>query len=365
MKATVSRKELAESLAIAGAASSNRSNMPVLTSIRIEAAESCLTLTGCDGEMWAASTLTARVEVPGAVCVAAKLLTEIVVSLPAGDVDLTLEGAVVILRQGASEWRLTTHDAEDFPEIPPVVPQSDVSLTMGEFRDAVASVDFAVSEDGTRAILTGVLLAYDGTTVTLVATDTHRLAVRRLQRPGVGSDVHAIISEKTLRSIRSLPVDDNQTITLQLDQARVKVEAGGSLVVAQMIQGNFPNWERVIPAELTRSWMVDREELLGHVKRLDILARDSAYRLRFTYTGENIVISTRSEERGEAKEEMPCIAKNGEVQIAFNGRYVRDAVSAMKCESVTIEMIEPSRPAIFRPTNGGEDHFCVIMPMAV
>lgn len=365
MKATVPRKELAESLAIAGAASSNRSTMPVLTTIRIEAAESRLTLTGCDGEMWAASSLVGNVETPGAVCVQAKLLGEIVSALPAGDVVLSLENTSVFLRQGASEWKLMAMGAEDFPNIPEVIAQSDVSLSMGEFRDVISSVDFAISEDTTRAFLTGVLFTYDGKAVTLVATDTHRLAVRRLERPGVGSDVHAIISEKSLRAIRSLPVDDNQTITLQMDQVRVKVEAGGSVVVAQMIDGNFPNWERVVPLELTRSWKVDREELLGHVKRLDILARDSAYRLRFACNGDTIVVSARSEDRGEAKEEMPCIAKNGEVQIAFNGRYVRDAVSSMKGNMVTIEMTEPSRPAIFRPEEDGENHFCVIMPMAV
>lgn len=365
MKATVTRKDFASALAIAASASSQRSSHPVLQSIKLEAEGAALKLTGCDGEMWATATAAANVETSGGVCVQQKLLSDIVTALADSEISVELDGTVVFLRSKESEWKLLALPADEFPPMPSVENESQLTLPMGEFRGAVDSVGFAVSDDMSRAYLTGVLFTYDGQVLTMVATDTHRLAVNRMHREGIGSPLTAIVPEKALRTIKQMPVAEDETITVSFDASRLTVDVGSAKMVAQLLTGAYPNWERVVPQEFTRMWTVDRVELYDNIKRAMILARDNANRVRFSGKGDKVVISARSEDRGEAKEEVPIISKNGEVDIAFNGAYVMQALQSMPTEGVVAEMTEPSRPAVFRPVEGGEDRFCVVMPMAL
>ncbi|MCH7902986.1 MAG: DNA polymerase III subunit beta [Armatimonadetes bacterium] len=365
MKLTVTRKDLAEALAIAGSACSTRTALPVLSSIRLEAAGSALNLLGCDGELWAESVAAANVETPGSICVPYKLLSDIVGSLPDGQVEIALEGTTVLLQCGKSEFKMMALTADEFPPMPSVEPTSELSFPFSEFVRAVSGVVFAVSDDSSRPVLTGVLFSYDGEVLTLVATDTHRLAVQRIHREGIGSKIDAIVPAKALKTLRQLPVDEEETITVRFDDSRLLVEAGSSKVVSQLLMGQYPNWERVVPQEYTRSWTVDREEFHDNLRRAMILARDNANRVRLTGEGETIVITARSEDKGEAREEVACVSKNGDIKIAFNGQYVMDALNALNGDGIATEMTEPSRPAVLRPTEGGDDHFCVVMPMAV
>lgn len=365
MKATITRKELSDALSIAASASSQRSSHPVLQSIRIEAGSSSLNLTGCDGEMWASSIAAANVEEPGAVCVQQKLLSEIVPNLGDGMVNISIEGTVVFIRANQSEWKLMALPADEFPPMPEVGEESQLTLKMGEFRHAVDSVAFAVSDDMSRAYLSGVLFQYDGNILTMVATDTHRLAVNRLHREGIGSPLTAIVPEKALKTIKQMPIAEDEIVKVRFDSTRLTVDCGSAKMVAQLLTGQYPNWERVVPSEFTRMWTVDRVEMYENVKRAMILAKDNANRVRFAGHGDRVVISSRSEDRGEAKEEVQVISKNGEVEIAFNGRYIMDALQSIPTQGVIAEMTEPSRPAVIRPSDGGEDRFCVVMPMAL
>ena len=137
------------------------------------------------------------------------------------------------------------------------------------------------------------------------------------------------------------------------------------MLQSQLLAGAYPNWERVVPSESTRTWSVEVDQLAEKVKRTMILARDNANRVKFKGNEDQILIAARSEEKGEAKEEVPMVASNGDVEIAFNGKYVQDALSQIKGPGVKIEMTESSRPAIFRPVESDNEYFCVIMPMAL
>lgn len=364
MKVTVTRKDLSDALDIAAGASSVRTALPVLASIRLSAQNGALSLLGCDGEMWAESTCAARVEEEGSVCVQQKLLSDIVHQLPEGDVDLSLEGTQVYLRFGQSEWKLMAFPPDDFPPIPDIEPTGSLTLRFGQLLKAMSSVMYAVSDDSSRPVLTGVLFSYDGEALTLVATDTHRMAVHKIKQEGIGNDVTAVVPEKALRIIKNLKIDADEVISIGFSESRLTVDIGSAKMVSQLLNGQYPNWERVVPSEYTRVWTVDRQELHEHVKRAMILARDSANRIRFSGQNDKVVISVRSEDKGESKEEISALSKNGDVDIAFNGRYVMEALTALEGEGIQAEMTESSRPAVLRPTES-EDTFCVIMPMAM
>lgn len=365
MKFECSRKDFADALALAGAASSARSTLAILMCILIEASGSTVRLLGCDNEMWAERKLTANVEASGAVCVQTQVLQAIVSALPEGTLRFELENGQLVMEFGQSQWRLAALPAEEFPEIPPFTGQAELRLPMKELREAVDSVAFAVSEDHSRAVLTGVLFRYDGHELTLVSTDAHRLAVVKRSKDGIGSSVDAIVPEKALKAIKSLPLADGDDVVIQFDETRLAVDSGNAQVVSQLLSGVFPNWERVVPSEFTRTWKFDRQELIDNVNRAMILAKDSANRVRFSGQPEVVVITARSEDKGEAREEVASVNSNGEIDIAFNGRYVLDALKSMRSDGVRAELTESNRPAVFRPLEEDDEHYCVIMPMAL
>ena len=366
MKLDCPRKDFSDAVSLAGAASSVRTSLPILQNLKLEATSGGLRVLGCDSEMWVERNVACMVDDPGAICVQARLLVDLVSSLPEGDVQLkVLDDQHLLMQQGASEYRMNTLEAEDFPEPPDYGGEGELALPMGQLREAVDSVIYAVSSDAHRPILTGVLFAYDGQTLTLVATDTHRLAVRRINQPGIGSNITAVVPEKALKAIKNLPLGDEDTVTIRFGNGRLGVDAGGAKVVAQLLAGTYPNWERVVPAEFTRTWGVELDQLEEKVKRAMILARDNANRVKFKGQDDQVVIAARSEEKGEAKEEVVMNPNNGDVEIAFNGKYVLDAIGAIKGTGVKIEMTESSRPAVFKPGDDDGTYFCVIMPMAL
>ncbi len=366
MKLDCPRKEFNDAVAMAAAAASVRTSVNILQFLKVEATDAGIRVLGCDGEMWVERHVACMVSEPGAICLQASLLSQLVGSMPDGDLQLhTLDNHGALLKQGASEYRLQTLEAADFPEPPNYGGDGELTFPMGTLREAVDSVIYAVSTDTHRQILTGVLFNYDGSTLTMVATDTHRLAVKKLEQPGIGSGITVVIPEKALKAIKSLPVTDEEAVTISFGGGRLGVEAGGAKVVSQLLAGAYPNWERVVPNESTRTWSVEVDQLAEKVKRTMILARDNANRVRFRGADDQILIAARSEEKGEAKEEVAMVADNGDVEIAFNGKYVQDALAQMKGPGVKIEMTESSRPALFRPVDAENDYFCVIMPMAL
>lgn len=366
MKITAPRKEFFEAVSAAAQASSARTSVHILQTVKVEAKDASIRVVGCDGEMWVDRNLPAVIEEEGAICVPAKLLVDIVSSLPDGDVHLsTSDGTNVLLTHGASEYRLHSLDPIDFPDAPSFGGESNLELSAGEMRDAVDSVIFAVSSDPHRQLLTGVLLSYNGTTLRLVATDTHRLAVREVSKEGLGEDVQAVVPEKALRAIKSLPISDDATVKLEFGAGRLGVDAGAAKVVTQLLQGTYPNWERVVPSETTRSWSLETDQLNSKVKRALIVARDNASRIRFKGDADTLLVSARSEEKGDAKEELAMIGSNGDLEIAFNGKYVLDALSPISGPGVKVEMTEPMRPAVFRSADAEKSYFCVIMPMSL
>lgn len=365
MKIDCPRKELFDAVNAAAMAASQRTSVNILQHLKIETHEGGVRVLGCDGEMWVERSIACMVHEAGATCLPAGLLKDLLSSMPDGDVQLkTLDGQGALLTQGASEYRLQTLDASDFPEPPEFGGDGELTLTMGEFKAAIDSVIYAVSTDFHRQVLTGVLFSYDGDTLTLVATDTHRLAVRHISQSGIGSNTTAIVPEKALKALKTLPVSDEEKIALKFGNGRVGVQTGGARIVSQLLNGAYPNWQRVVPSESTRKWSVEADQLEDKVRRTLILARDNANRVRFRGAGDQITIAARSDEKGEAKEELAMVPENGDIEIAFNGRYVLDALAAVKGPGVNVEMTESSRPAVFRPADD-EGYFCVIMPMAI
>ncbi len=376
LRATSPRKELFEGIQTVGKAVATRSSLPILTHVRIAAKDGKVSMMATDLEMWMEHTLPGvGITEDGAATAPARNFTELLAAMPDADVSVTVEDETntLHLRCLKANYKLLGLSADEFPLLPQVKEDSRFVVDREILKDAVKQTIFATSTDETRAILTGVLVVFQGDSLKLVATDTHRLAVRDCPvKEGSGS-ASAIVPSRAMNELLRIVGNEEGEIvvTLSGNQIQFQVDdASGSktTLISRLIDGQFPNYERVIPAQATKTLTVERAPLAAAVKRASIVARDSASRvvLRTTEDGDKLTITAESGSVGNAYEEVE-VARTGDdtpVEIAFNAKYLADVLNVLDTEGLHIELTEPLRPGVIRPTDTA-DYLCVLMPMQV
>ncbi len=376
LKASSPRKELFEGIQTVGKAVATRSSLPILTHVRIAAKDGRVSLMATDLEMWMEHTLpTATILGEGAATAPARNFTELLAAMPDADVSFTVEDEnnALHLRCNKANYKLLGLSADEFPLLPQVKEESRFVVERNVLRDAIKQTLFATSSDETRAILTGVLVVFQGDSLKFVATDTHRLAVRDCAvKEGTGS-ASAIVPARAMNELLRIVGNDEGDVVVTLSSNQIQFQitdekAGDTTLISRLIDGQFPNYERVIPPQYTKKLTVEREQLVSAVKRASIVARDSANRvvLRTSDDGDRLTITAVSSNVGDAYEEVE-VAREGDdspVEIAFNAKYLADVLGVLDSEGLHIELTEPLRPGVVRPTDDA-DYLCVLMPMQV
>ena len=376
LRANCPRKELFEGLQTVGKAVATRSSLPILTHVRIAAKDGKVSIMATDLEMWMEHTLAGvGITEDGAATAPARNFTELLAAMPDADVSITVEDETntLHLRCLKANYKLLGLSADEFPLLPQVKEDSRFVMDRLTLRDAIKQTIFATSTDETRAILTGVLVVFQGDSLKLVATDTHRLAVRDCPvKEGSGS-ASAIVPARAMHEVLRIVGNEEGEVVVTLSgnqiQFQIDDEKGSkTTLISRLIDGQFPNYERVIPAQATRTLTLAREPLAAAVKRASIVARDSASRvvLRTTEDGDKLTITAESGSVGNAYEEVE-VARTGDdtpVEIAFNAKYLADVLNVLDTEGLHIELTEPLRPGVIRPTDTA-DYLCVLMPMQV
>jgi DNA polymerase-3 subunit beta len=375
MQAVSPRKELFDAVQTVGRAVSGRSPLPILSHILAQPqGDGSLRLTATDLEMWMEASFPARIqatigdeEQPSGFTVPARVFTEILAALPDADVLLDRpDGSNKIhVRCARSEYNILGLPAEEFPAPPDVTPLATFSLPGALLRDMIRHVLFAVSQDDTRPILTGALLSYDGASLKMVATDTHRLAVRTAAVEAGAGTATAIVPARAMNELLRLTTDDD-TVSVSLAQGQARFDVGTTSMITRLLEGQFPNYERVIPTTHDRKLTLETSEFSKAVKRAAIVARDNANRIVLETEGAQLILSAESGTVGSARDEIEVAREGDDIQIAFNAKYLQDVLNVVETEGVVLELTEPLRPGILRPIgDGATDYLCVLMPMQV
>jgi DNA polymerase-3 subunit beta len=375
MQAVCPRKDLYEAVQTVGRAVSGRSTLPILSHVLVQPqGDGSLRLTATDLEMWMECSLPARLQASldaddeaTGFTAPARVFTEMLGALP--DADVLLErpdgGNKIQVRCARSDYNILGLPAEEFPAPPDVTATASFTLPGELLRDMIRHVLFAVSTDETRPILTGVLLAFDGKSLKMVATDTHRLAVRTAKLDGGEGTATAIIPARAMNELLRL-ASDEEPVTVSLAAGQARFEVGKTTMVTRLLEGQFPNYERVIPTSFDRKLTLETEEFARAVKRVAIVARDNANRVVLETEGAQLVLSAESGTVGSAREEIEVAREGDDIQIAFNARYLGDVLAISETEGVVLELTEPLRPGILRPIGDkATDYLCVLMPMQV
>ena len=375
MKVSCLQENLSKGLALVGRAVAPRSTLPITANVLIATDSSRLKLAATNLEISIVAWIGAKVEEEGAITVPARLLTEFVSSLPTERIDMVLSPKTRSLqvRCARFEANISGMDAEDFPPVPQVSDGAAAEIDPEELRKAISRVAFAAATEDSRPVLTGVQMELKDQKFTCAAADGFRLAVYSGSlAKGPGDPITVIVPARALSELSRLLADQKEPVqmTVNLKRSQVLFKLNNSQLVAQLIQGTFPNYQQLIPQKYETRAVMDVSEFLRATRAASIFARDSSGIVRVQITepaksgSGSVSISARADEVGEDRGEIDAEVEGAASKIAFNSKYLADVLSVLEVKKVALETTGPSSPGLFRPVDG-DGYIHVVMPMFV
>ena len=374
MKVTVLQENLARGLSVVSRAVSPRSTLPVLSNILIASDEGRLRLSATNLELGITCWIAARIDEEGSTTVPARTFADLVNTLPGDQVQLMLDVKTQSLhvKGGTSNNDIKCIDAQEFPPLP--VPEMDgaVQLNVADFKEMIQQVAFAASTDEARPVLMGVLLHVEKDKVTMAAADGFRLSVRKAQlSQAVPQPINVIIPARALNELARVASDGEEPIYMVVPKNRGQVlfRVKDVEVVSQLIDGTFPDYQQIIPRNYKSRTLVSTAALLKACKQAEIFAREGSNVARFDIKQANgemqpseVEISATSEETGKNETIVEATVDGGSVLIAFNVKFLREALEVIRTPNVALETSAANAPGVVRPV-GDDDFLHVIMPM--
>jgi DNA polymerase-3 subunit beta len=378
MKLTCLPEKLNEGLATVGRAVSAKSPLPVLGNVLLQTDGGQLRLAATNLEVTVICWVGAKVEDEGAITLPARLLADYVSLLSAGEpLLLELKGKRAHLSCGRFDANISGIDAEEFPAIPTIDGGTTLRISAPTFKEAISQVVFAAAPDDSRPVLAGVLVTVQEGHLTMAAADGFRLAVRKLDiGDGEVPDLSIIVPAKALIEVaRGLPSDEDEQVEISVtaDQSQVLFRHRQAEVVSRLIEGQFPDFNRIIPRESKTRVTLQTSDFLRATKAAQVFARDNSMIVRLDLVpaagGDDalgkVTVAATSSEIGDNTGDVDASVEGDAMQVAFNGRYLRDALEALDAPQAFIEVTGPASPGVIRPASGPNGYLHVIMPMHV
>lgn len=341
-----------------------RQTLPILANVLLEADGENVRLTATDLEVGARVSVPAKVGSKGSITVSAKKLAEIVKELPAAAVALKVsENVTVSLRCGGATYRMVGLAPDDFPPVVPASPQSWVSVDAKTLREMLTQTSFAVSHDETRYALNGVLFAFQGKDVRMVATDGHRLALSTRSLGQSVANATGIVPRKAVAEIMRV-IGSGEEVQLAITDNQFVLQMPNFVMTARLIEGQFPNYEAVIPKTHPGRLTAGRAGLSSALRRVSVMAEERNKPVKLALSPASLKVSASSQELGEAEEILDVEYAGEEMVIGFNSRYLLEAMAALDKDQVVLEIKDAQSPGVIKSVEG-EGYCCVIMPMRI
>ncbi len=341
---------------------SGRSTLPILSNILLEAQKKKLYLAGTDLEVGIATTIQVDVEEEGSITLPAKKFGDIVKELPQGDcVVTTKKNNTATLECGKCFFRLPGLSKDDFPKFPSFGSEVRLILSQQELKSMLRMTSFAISYDETRYVLNGILFKVAEKSLTLVATDGRRLAYIEKDIGMVWKEPYSmIIPTKAIHELNRLLGEGEVGIVKKENQ--VLFDLGETTVVSRLVEGEFPNYEQVIPKETHEKVRLNREQFLQAARRASILTSQESQSIKLDLLKDKMIVSKTSAETGEAREEIETDYKGKELTIGFNPNYIIDGLKNITEEDIALEVEGPEKPGVIRTK---DKYIYIVLPMQI
>lgn len=375
MQISCLQENLARGLATVSRAVASRSTLPVLSNILIGTDDSRLKLSATNLEIGINCWIGAKIEEEGETTVPARLLTDFVNSLPPESIDMDLSTRTQTLHLSCSRYEANIKgiDASEFPLIPTAEDTGQMTLDPETLGEMINQVTFAAATDESRPILTGVLTRFDPETITFAAADGFRLSVRAEEvETGMEEPLTIIIPARALNELARILSDADEDVQLTVTQGRNQVlfHLPNIDLVSQLIEGNFPDYNRIIPQTFSTRTVVDVKPFLNAVKVASFFARDAANIVKLGLEPDSelepgvLTVSATSSELGDSVTEIDASIEGEAIEVAFNARYLLDVLNVVETDQVALETTTPSSPGVIKPVDGA-NLVHVIMPMHI
>jgi DNA polymerase-3 subunit beta len=376
LKLVCTQRALAEGLAIVERAVPSKSPLPVLNNVLLATDDGRLKLVANNLEMAISTWVAADIADEGAVTLPAKLLSDFVTSLGGGNMQIALKPGTktMNLKSGRYEANINGIDAEDFPAVPEVGDGPRCQVTAKTLRAGISQVAFAAATDETRPVLSGVLLSIEGDELTMAAADGFRLAVRSIPLAAPAEEkLTLLVPGRTLIELSRVVADTDDPVVIAATPNRNQVmfDYPGLLLVSRLIEGQFPDYQRIIPQSYQTRAVLPVSDFLQATKTAAVFSRENSdiVRLNLEPSGEELVpgrvdVLASSAEMGDNAGQLDGSVDGEAAQIAFNVRYLRQALEAINSGEVALEITGPTSPGLLKPV-AAVAHLHVIMPMHV
>ncbi|HSL34389.1 MAG TPA: DNA polymerase III subunit beta, partial [Candidatus Limnocylindrales bacterium] len=367
VKLSVMQENLARGLSVVSRAVSNRS-LPVLTNVLLKTEDAGLKLTATNLEIGITYWVPGKIEADGATSVPARLLTDLVNSLPGGE-PIVLElgdGETLHIRSGRFESNIKGISADDFPTVQTAGERPITRIPQKVLRQALDETAFAAASDEARPILTGVLARFEGDQLTLAAADNYRIAVKTITILDPVEETSVVIPARALHELGRVLADVDDPVSIVLAHARNQIlfHLEGIDLVSRLIDGQYPNYQSVLPASHSTRAIIDREELLRAVRPAALIAHESAniVKLGVGLEGDPGITVSANAEVGDHIGRVEAAVEGDGTTIAFNARFLADVLQNVDAEQFALELNGPLSPGVFKPV--GDDRYVhVVMPL--
>jgi DNA polymerase III subunit beta len=372
MRAVCNTETFGKKLALVSRGVSARSTIQLLGGILLEAGDGVVGLSATDMEVSIQTSSPAEVEEEGRVVIPARIFNDIVRSLPGGSISLEHDdsGGTVRLAAGENEYRIRAYAADDFPQLPGFDAEAAFRMSGDLLVETVEKVSRSYSRDETRPVLTGILISFEENRVRMVTTDSYRLSIKEteLATTAFEGSREAIIPARAMQEVARIfgsEGEDEVEVSLSENQALFRI--GDVLFGTRLIDGNFPEYRRLLPTTFEREISVNREDLMGTLRRVNLFAQRQTppVPVSLSFSNGAVEVIVRNGEVGEAHERLPATSED-DFLISFNPGYLLDGVSAIDTEKVVFKLNEALKPGLIVPGVDGEeepDFLYLIMPM--
>src|SRR5499425_3250938 len=371
MEITVSKSELLKELTATQGVVERKTTIPILSNYLFEAAGDRLSLTATDLDLSLRTSCNAKVKKEGSCTIPARKLHDYVKLLPDADITIKmLENHWVSIRCGRSNTKMVGMARSNFPSLPTFPAAGVVKIPAGVLRQMIAKTTFAIANEESRYTLNGALMVLKPESITMVATDGHRLAhVERSGEKfdGVSGEMKTLIPKKAMDELKSL-VDstDVETIEFAKDESTLFFRIGPRLLTSRQLTGQFPNFEAVLPKDNNKSATVNCEDLTGAIQRVAQFADERSRAVRMKMEKGELKISASSTETGESEDSIETDYNGESLTVGFNAQYITDFLKAVGSGDVRLELKDPQSAGQLRPAESEDYKYrYIVMPMRI
>jgi DNA polymerase-3 subunit beta len=365
MRISCPKDILLEKLQIVLKTVATKSSMPILAGIHLKTmGPGEIELSSTDMEMSLRIKAKATVETEGAVVAPGKLLTDVVRSLPAGEISINedSENQMVEIVSGSASFKLNCLPAQDFPRLPEMKEEETFEIETKPLIRVINTVARAASRDETRPVLTGILVKFSKDRLKMVATDSYRLSVMEAQAGSSLTDKkEVIVPRHTLEELARLyATDEDSKVTIAIIDSQIMFSNDKAILTSRLIEGQFPNYQQLLPDEFKSEVSIEKEELQEVVGRIGLMAQKNAP-LKLSFAEGELTVSAQTPQVGEARESLAIPYSDEAMEIGFNPEFLQSGIDSVEGDNVAIRIISSLRPGLLK--GEGEEFLYLIMPV--